>query len=100
MVSEKPASDHLFLYTGIGMDGAKLKELLNDADFMKRLMMHRGQTRGMQKTFRAHGLEVSMVEAEQIDKMISKDLPEGADATAYAKAAAKAIPDIEKAFKL
>lgn len=67
---------------------------------MKKLLEHRGQTKGMQKTFRAHGLEVTMIEAETIDKTISKDLPEGADATAYAKAAARAIPEIEKQFSL
>ena len=36
------------------MDGAKLKELLNNPEFMKKLLEHRGQTKGMQKTFRAH----------------------------------------------
>jgi hypothetical protein len=82
------------------MDGAKLKELLNNQDVMKRLMVHRGQTRGIQKTLHAHGLEVTMIEAEAIDKTISKDLPEGADASAYASAASKAVPEIMKQFKL
>lgn len=99
-VSSKRTSDHRFSCAGIRMDGAKMKELLNNADVMKRLMVHRGQTRGIQKTLRAHGLEVTMIEAEAIDKTISKDLPEGADETAYAKAAQKAIPDLEKQFKL
>ncbi|MFA6845620.1 MAG: hypothetical protein WCR02_07840 [Sphaerochaetaceae bacterium] len=82
------------------MDGAKLKELLNDQIFLKKLMSHRGQTKSMQKMFRARGEDLTMVEAEMIDKTISRDLPEGVDFNAYAAAAVKAVPDILKQFNL
>lgn len=81
------------------MDSAKLKELLNNQQVVKLLMSRRGQTRGIQKALRSHGLEVTMIEAETIDKTIEKDLPEDADESAYAKAAQKAIPELEKQFK-
>ncbi|MDD7201834.1 MAG: hypothetical protein SPF89_02045 [Sphaerochaetaceae bacterium] len=82
------------------MDTAKMKELLNDQKVVKVLMARRGQTKGIQKLFRSHGLEVTMIEAETIDKTIEKDLPEGADESAFAKAAQKAIPELEKQFKI
>lgn len=82
------------------MDTAKMKELLNDQKVVKLLMTRRGQTRGIQKVLRSHGLEVTMIEAETIDKTIEKDLPEGSDESAYVKAAQKAIPELEKQFKI
>lgn len=82
------------------MDTNKMKELLNDQKVVKLLMSRRGQTRGIQKALRSHGLEVTMIEAEAIDKTIEKDLPENADEAAFAKAAQKAIPELEKQFKV